>query len=44
MEKSISVSAMPMTMGSIAYDLATKKITGFALRVQGFPIQMEVLP
>jgi len=30
--------------GFYAYDLATKKITGLALRVQGFPIQMEVLP
>lgn len=30
--------------GFYAYDLATQKITGLALRVQGFPIQMEVLP
>ena len=30
--------------GFYAYDLATKKITGLALRVQGFPTQMEVLP
>ncbi len=30
--------------GFYAYDLATQKITGLALRVQGFPTQMEVLP
>lgn len=30
--------------GFYAYNLATQKITGLALRVQGFPIQMEVLP
>lgn len=30
--------------GFYAYDLATQKITGLALRVQCFPIQMEVLP
>ncbi len=30
--------------GFYAYDLAAKKITGLALRVQGFPAQMEVLP
>ncbi len=30
--------------GFYAYDLATQKITGLALRIQGFPIQMEVLP
>lgn len=30
--------------GFYAYDLATKKIIGLALRVQGFPTQMEVLP
>ena len=30
--------------GFYAYDLATQKITGLALRVQGFPIKMEVLP
>ena len=30
--------------GFYAYDLATQKIIGLALRVQGFPTQMEVLP